>query len=65
MSKRKYCYVIANKENGDLLVENAKLPFYWIKSVAKERQKAFSDKYGVFKIELKDIEKLVLGSKPA
>ncbi len=65
MAKSKYCYVIANEENGNMLVEDGKLPIYWSKKVAKERQLLFGDKYVVHKIELATIENIVLSSKRA
>ncbi len=49
MSKTKYCYVIANKENGKLLTRSAELPFFWLKKVAKDVCKNFNG-YIVHKI---------------
>lgn len=63
MAKSKYCYVIVNKENGNLLVESTKLPIFWNKTLAKERQLNFGDKFTVCRIELANIEKLILSSK--
>jgi len=60
MAKRKYCYVIVNKENGNMLVEDNKLPFYWDKEVAKRRCLDFNT-HLVQKIVLEDIENLILG----
>lgn len=63
MSKKKYCYVIANKENGNLLIRSAELPFFWLREVAKKHCKGFKG-YVVHKILLEDIQILVLRSKP-
>jgi len=65
MTKSKYCYVIANEENGSMLLEDCKLPIYWNKRIAKERQSVFGDKWIVLKIELEIIEKIIFGSVPA
>lgn len=65
MAKSKYCYVIANEENGNMLLEDGKLPIYWNKKVAKKRQFKFGNKWVVHKIELATIEKIVLSSKRA
>lgn len=60
--KPKYCYIIVNKENGNMLVEDGKLPLYWNKAVCKERQSEFGKKYVVHRLELSDIEALILKS---
>ncbi len=65
MAKSKYCYIIVNEENGSMLLEDGKLPIYWNKQTAKERQVKFSNKYVVHKLELATIEKLILGSERA
>lgn len=64
MAKSKYCYVLANKDNGTMLLEDGKLPIYWNKKVAKERCLNF-DGYVVHKLFLSDIEGMVLNSKKA
>jgi len=62
MAKAKYYYGIVNKENGSMLVEDGKLPFYWNRKVAKERCEGFS-KYCVVKMELETINDLILKAK--
>ena len=60
MAKSKYCYVIVDKENGNMLLEDGKLPFYWNKKVAKQRQSLFGNKWIVCQIELSDIEEVII-----
>lgn len=64
MSKSKYCYVIVNAENGNMLLEDCKLPIYWNKKVAKERCSKFNG-HIVHKLYLSDVEGMVLNSKKA
>lgn len=35
MARQKYYYAIVNKENGNMILEDAKLPIYYNKKVAK------------------------------
>jgi len=59
----KYCYIIVDKENAKPLLEDSKLPIYWLKSVAKERVKDFiSGKYVVHRLNMYDLETLILKS---
>ena len=58
MGKTNYCYVIVDKDNGSMLIEDGKLPFYWNKKVAKERCYWFS-KHCVRKIKLEEINDLI------
>ena len=60
--KRKYCYIIVDRKNGDMLVEDGKLPLYWCKEIAKKRQALFSKNYIIHKLSLSDIEELILKS---
>jgi hypothetical protein len=64
MSKSKYFYIIVDKENGQMLLEDGKLPFYWNKKIAKERCVSF-DGYVVHKLLLSEIETMILQSKKA
>lgn len=57
MSKPKYYYAVVNKENGRLLTEDHKLPFYWIKRIAQETVKKFNG-YIVIRVNIEDIENL-------
>lgn len=63
--KSKYCYIIVSQENGSMLLEDGKLPIYWNREVAKERLRRFVFRYNyvIHKIELADIENLILKSK--
>jgi len=63
MSKQKYYYAVVKKDNGNLLLEGHKLPFYWLKKIAKETADKFEG-YIVTRINLCDIEKLILSSTP-
>ena len=63
--KPKYCYIIVDKENGNMLVEDCKLPIYWNKAVCKERLLGFGSEYVVRRLELSDIEGLILKSSKA
>lgn len=60
--KDKYCYIIVKKDNGNMLLEDCKLPIYWNKAVCKERQLEFGGAYVVHRLELSDIEALILKS---
>lgn len=62
---KNYCYVIVNKENGKMLIEDCKLPIYWNKAVCKERQVEFNGDYVVHRLELSDIESLIIKSSKA
>lgn len=64
MAKSKYCYVIVNYENGNMLLEDGKLPIYWNKKVAKERCSNFKGCV-VQKLKLIDIENLIFHSEKA
>ena len=62
MAKAKYYYGIVNKENGTMLLEDGKLPFYWNRKIAKERCAGFS-KYCVVRLDLETINNLILKSE--
>lgn len=64
MSKSKYYYAIVDKENGNMLLEDGKLPFYWNKGIAKERCINFYG-YVVHKLSLSEIESMILHSRKA
>jgi len=64
VNKPKYYYIIVDKENGKPLIESSKLPIFWLKSVAKERLLDFkSGKYVVHRLNISDIETLILKSQ--
>jgi len=63
MAQTKYYYAVVREDNGKLLLEDHKLPFYWLKKIAKETAKKF-DGYIVTRINIADVEKLILSSKP-
>ena len=62
MSKLKYHYCIVNKENGYMLIQDGKLPMYWMKKLAQEECKNFTG-YVVVRIPVDSIQKLILSSK--
>ncbi len=64
MSKSKYFYIIVDKENAKMLLEDGKLPFYWNKTAAKMRCKSFQG-HIVNRLFLSDIESMILHSKKA
>lgn len=67
--KRKYCYVIANKETAEILKQYPRLPFFLEKSEAKYYHRIMDlesyKKHQVQKITLSDLEDLILKSKKA
>ena len=69
MAKSKYCYVIVRKENGTMLLEDGKLPFYWNKNVAINRCNTVggftANKWVVHKLLLTELQAMILNSKKA
>lgn len=64
MAKSKYCYVIANEKNGNMLFEDGKLPIFWNRECAKLVCLSHVG-FVVHKLFLSDIESIVLNSKKA
>ncbi len=63
MAKNKYCYVVLNRDNGKMILEDAKLPIYYNKKVAQGVCKAWGDDYCVHPIILEDMETFVLNGR--
>ena len=63
MANSKYYYAVVREDNGNLLLEDHKLPFYWLKKIAKEQANKFHG-YIITRINIEDMEKLILSSKP-
>jgi hypothetical protein len=62
MSKSKYCYIVVNKENGDM-PNDYQLPIFRRRAIALGYRKSLGSQFIVHKIELSDIETLILKSK--
>jgi len=62
MAKNKYYYGVANKENGKLLLDCGRLPFFYRKKVAKECADSFNN-YCVIRVDISKIEKAILSGK--
>jgi hypothetical protein len=60
MSTQKYYYVIVEKENGKMILEDAKLPIYYNKKVAKEVCKNWGSKYCVHPIIAEKLNHFIL-----
>ena len=41
--KQKYVYVILDNKNDKMIVENSRLPIFWIKKMANSRAKMFKN----------------------
>jgi len=63
MSNQKYYYAVVKSENGKLLFEDHKLPFYRRYDIAKDVAKNFKG-YTVTKFPCEDIDKIILKSNP-
>lgn len=62
MSKKKYYYAVVKKETGILLLEDHKLPFYWLKSIAKETARD-NGSYCVVRVDIETIQAAILSGK--
>lgn len=61
MANNKYFYVVVNKENGKMILEDHKLPIYYNKKVALDTVKKWgSDKYCAHPIDVLQLEKFIL-----
>lgn len=59
MLDSKYCYVLVSKLNGNLLLEDSKLPIYWNKKIAQDRLASFP-KHELKRIVLEELM-LIIG----
>jgi len=62
MGKQIYFYIIVKKDNGEMLVKDYRLSFYWHKDSAK-RECEYYKGYCVVKMKLETINDLILKSK--
>ena len=58
LKKTSFYYLIVNKVNGKMLLQDCKMPFYWNLKVAQERCKLFSE-FKVIKIPAKSFNKII------
>lgn len=59
MAKQKYCYAIVHKENGRLLVDDAVLPIYWNREVARSTAKKHVG-YIAHPVNLEELHRFIL-----
>jgi hypothetical protein len=55
----KYFYAIVNKNNGNLLLADSKLPIYWNKKVAQDFAK-YHKGFVVARIPISDLNQIIL-----
>jgi len=58
MSNNKNHYCIVHRKNGTLLVQDGRLPIYWLRKVAVEQAKLFP-KYKVVPIGVRELNDII------